>query len=227
MSIQWPVDKLTLMNSALALTGDNLVSVADDGSDEWNVCSPAYERALGLMIEDHSWNFTTVVIANLAPSATAPADDQFDTAYNFPEDCLHLIWVRLNDTPTYYSILANQIVLNAQGGPPPPTPPVTPGTVSIKYVSSTNADVVNGTPIFVVALQSFVMSGIYRGLHEDTTEADKLWQAGETYLQRAKTRHDQQKPKRALWNSRITAARRIRRPWPPTPTGWGDTGIPG
>ena len=58
-------------------------------------------------------------------------------------------------------------------------------------------------------------------------EADKMWQAGELYSQRARTRYDQQKPKRAFWNSRITAARRVRRPWPPSPVGWGGSGIPG
>lgn len=225
--LQWPVDKLTLINSALALTGDNLVAVLDDGSDEYNVCSPSYERALAFMLEDHSWTYATKVNPGLVASPTAPADDQFDTAYPLPADLLHLIWVRLNDAPTNYGILAGQLVLNAQGGPPPPSPPVTPGTVSIKYVSTDNSDVQNATPIFVLSLQSFVMSGIYRGLHEDTAEADKLWQAGEMYLQRSKTRHDQQLPKRALWNSRITAARRIRRPWPPTSPGWGGTGIPG
>ncbi len=226
MAIQWPVDKLSVVNSALALTGDNLVNVADDGSDEWNICSPGYERALAFMLEDHGWSFASKVNAALPASATAPADDQFDTAYPMPTDLLHLIWVRLNDAPTNYGILAGQLVLNAQGGPPPPNPAVTPGVVSIKYISTQNSDVQNGTPTFVLSLQSFVMSSIYRGLHEDTTEADKLWQAGELYLQRAKSRHDQQLPKRALWNSRITAARRVRRPWPPTPGGWGGSGIP-
>jgi hypothetical protein len=238
MAVQFPVDKLTLINSALALTGDNLVNVADDGSDEWNVCSPAYERALGVMIEDHGWGFATTVVPNLAPASNAPANVQWDTAYNLPEDLIHLIWVKINlDTlePTafglasscLYDIEGGQLVLNAQGGPPPPIPPQAPAQVSIKYISSTNADPVNATPLFVLALQCFVQSGIYRGLHEDTTEADKLWQAGEMYSQRARSRYDMQKPKRSMWNSRITAARRVRRPWPPSPGGWGGSGIPG
>lgn len=239
MATQWPVDKLTLISSALALTGDNLVNVADDGSDEWNVCSPTYERAFAYMLEDHAWGFATAVNPNLAPASNAPADTQYDTAYNFPGDFLHLIWVRValgtdpttnvvtGWQPTDYTILAGQLCLNAQGGPPPPNPPVTPAPVSIKYISYTQqADVASGTPAFVLALQSFVMSGIYRGLHGDTAEADKLWQAGEVYLAKARARHDQQKPKRAFWNSRISAARRVRRPWPPTPGGWDNTGAP-
>ena len=58
-----------------------------------------------------------------------------------------------------------------------------------------------------------------------------MWQAGMMMLQEARTRYDQQKPKRQFFNSRITAARRVRRPWPPTGTGnWGSgsgNGIPG
>lgn len=240
MAIQWPVDKLTLINSALSLTGDNLVNALDDGSDEYNVCSPIYERALAYMLESHGWSQSTVVNPNLPPAANAPADTQYDTAYNFPGDFLHLIWVRvaLGVDPTIgsvtswqsadYAILAGQLCINAQGGPPPPVPAVTPAPVSIKYISSTqNADIAAGTPTFVLALQSFVMSGIYRGLHEDTAEADKLWVEGERYSQVARTRHDQQKPKRSFWNSRVTAARRVRRPWPPTPGGWSGTGTPG
>ena len=239
-TMQWPVDKLTLINSALALTGNNPLSALDDGSDEYNVCSPVYERALAIMNEDHSWNWLTIVNPNLPAAPNAPTDIEFDTAYNLPEDLLHLIWVRvaLGVDPTIgtvdswqtsdYALVSGQLWLNSRGGPPPPPTPVVPAPVSIKYISSTqDADVVAGTPLYVAALQSFVMSGIYRGLHEDTAEADKLWAEGERLAQRARTRHDQQLPKRSLWNSRITAARRVRRPWPPMPGGWSGTGVPG
>lgn len=227
MAVQWPVDKLTLINRALAATGNNLCNTLEDGSDEYNVCSPAYEDALAVMLEEHGWVHATKVEPSLDPSATAPADTQFDTAYPLPNDLLHLIWVRLDDRPVIYDILAGQIVMNAQGGPPPPDPPVTPGVVSIKYVSTDNSDPQGATPLFVRALTMFVTAGIYRGLHGDGAAADKMWAAAELTSQKARTRSDQQKPKRQLWNSRITASRRIRRPWPPVPTGWGGSGIPG
>lgn len=224
--VEWPVDKISCINSALALTGDIPVGTPDDGSDEWNVASPAYERALAYMMENHGWTFATVVAA-LTPAVNAPADTQFDTAYAFPQDLCHLIWLRLDDRPTVYDILDNQIVINAQGGPPPPNPPVVPGVVTIKYVSFDNADPIRSTPTFILALQTFTMSGIYRGLHEDVGEADKMWAAAREILGEARSRSDQQKPKRSLFNSHISASRRIRRPWPPVPTGWGGTGSPG
>ncbi|WGR74343.1 MULTISPECIES: hypothetical protein [unclassified Bradyrhizobium] len=225
-AFQWPLGKLELINSALSQTGDNLVNVADDGSDEWNTCSPAYERGLAFVCEDHSWSWLTAV-RTLQPAVNAPSDDQFDTAYNLPADLVHLIWVRVNDQPTVWDLLNDQLVVNAQGGPPPPATPATPATVTVKGIFSTNSDPSFATPTAVLALQLFVMSGIYRGLHEDGSESDKMWQAGMAMLERAKSRHDMQKPKRALFNGRVTAARRIRRPWPPVPGGWSGTGTPG
>lgn len=246
MAFQFPVDKVTLINSALAVTGDNLVAAADNGSDEWTVASPAYERALGMIIEGHSWGFATLVSV-LQPSATAPPDVDWDTAYPLPSDMVHLIWAKIAQNvgvPTTYqpqlTIYSIEVVggvpclvINSRGGPPPPPTPVTPAQVTIKYVSNQGAlaDATNGTPTFILALQAFVMAGIYRGLHEDVAEASKMEAEAMQLLQMARTRYDQQKPKRRFLNSRITASRRIRRPWPPVGTGdWGGgsgSGIPG
>jgi len=234
MAYQFPLGKIDIINSALSQTGDNLVAVADDGSDEWNVCSPAYERALGYIMEGHSWGFATDVRI-LTPSPTAPTDTAWDTAYPLPADLVHLIWVRINqDTdnlnvgqPCLYDILAGQLVVNAQGGPPPPPEAVTPSFISIKGVFQTYSDPTAATPTFVLALQTFVMSGIYRGMHENASEADKMFGAARAILQEARTRYDQQKPKRSFFNSRILAARRVRRPWPPIGNdSWGGTGTP-
>ena len=227
-AFQWPVDKLGVINSALSQTGDNTVNVADDGSDEWNVCSPAYERALAYMIESHGWSQATDVRI-LQPAANVPNDDQFDTAYPLPADLIFLIWVRISDLPCIWGLLNDQLVVNAKGGTAsnPVLPGTTPAVVTIKGVFSTNSDPTFSTPTFVVALTAFVMSGIYRGLHEDVAQAERMWNSGKALLQEAMTRHDQQLPKRSMFNSRISASRRIRRPWPVTPGGWGGTGSPG
>jgi hypothetical protein len=225
-SFEWPISKLEIVNSALSQCGDNLVNVADDGSPEWNVASPGYERALAYMMEQHGWSQATDV-RTLQPAVDVPNDDQYDTAYDFPPDMVHLIWVRVSDRPTNYDILAGQLILNARGGTPQPTPPNTPQPVTIKAIFSTNSDPVFSTPTFVVALQAFVMSGIYRGLHKDVGQAERMWMAGKSLLQEAMTRQDQQKPKRAMFNSRLSTARLIRRPWPVIPPGWGGSGRPG
>lgn len=244
MSFQFPVDKLGVINSALTSTGDNIVTAADNGSDEWLICSNTYETELGYMMESHGWGYATQVKA-LQPLPTAPTDTNWDTAYQLPSDLVHLIWVKINEDTsdpvsfttarlTLYDIMGTPagpiLVINAQGGPPPPNPPQTPAQVTIKYVSNAGAlcDAQNGTPTFVKALQAFVMSGIYRGLHEDPVEADRVYQGARLLLQEARTRYDQQKPKRQFFNSRMAASRRIRRPWPPIGNdNWGGSGIPG
>lgn len=241
MAYEWPIDKLGVINSALAQTGDNQCAAADNGQDEWLVASPAYERALAYMLEQHPWYWTKTTVT-LQPAANAPTDTQWDTAYNLPADLIHVILVRIaNSVSGPYSAplwdfqmgpaggggpSGMQLVVNAKGGPPPPDPPAAPAVVTLQYLSSVNSDPTFATPTFVLALQAFIMSGIYRGLHEDLSESARLWQMGVTLLMDAKVRHDQQKPKRAMFNSRIMAARRVRRPWPPVPTGWGGTGIP-
>lgn len=217
----WPLAKLDVINDALGLTCNTLCNVEDDGSDEWTVASLAYEAAITYMIESGNWKFSTVV-AVLASTGVAPTDPLFDTAYAKPPALLHLIWVRINDAPVTYQILTNQIVMNVTAAGFSAT---NPGVVTAKYVTQPTPDQV--TPTFMMALRSFVMSGIYRGLHEDNGEAEKLWMAGEAFLRKAMSRSDQEAPKRSFFNHRITAARRIRRPWPPVADEWGGSGTPG
>lgn len=234
MPLEWPLDKLGVINSGLSQTGDLAVATANNGSDEWNTASPAYERALGYLLEQHPWYWTKTTVT-LNAAANAPADPLWDTAYDLPPDCIHVILVRLasQSTGPWLSTIWDfqmkptggiQLVINAQGGPPPPTPPQAPAVVTLQYLSLNFADPTFATPTFVLALQAMVMSGIYRGLHEDNENANRLWAFGRDLMMDAKIRHDQQKPKRAIFNSRITAVRRGRLPNVPTPPGWGGTG---
>jgi hypothetical protein len=244
----WPISKLDLINQMLLLTGNNTVATAEDGSEEWNVCSAAYEHAFEYALDNHDWKQVTNVVT-LNPTGTAPADSQFDTAYAKPPDCVHVIWVRYNqfgatggaNVPLLYQILNNQIVVNLFGQQPGVTPVAgTPvPVVTMKYVSSNPPGlVVSGQQqpstaaaqmlrTFMTALGRFVMAGIYRGLHKDRDAARATEQEAMKLLAEARTRADQEQPKRAPFNYRITASRRVRRPYPPVPTGWGGTGTPG
>ena len=230
----WPLQKFDLVNEALLACSDNVVVTANDGSDEWNAGSNAYEMAIEYMYDNHNWTAITK-IAEIHPLTTPPMDNQFDTAYAKPPDCVHLIWVRLNDMPVYYKITNNNIEVSAVGGSSivNPAPPGTlPGVITAKWVSSDQAGdqsepAQKMTRTFFAALRIFTMSGIYRTLHEDPAEARLLWKEGAVILQEARTRADQEMGKRAFFNHRISAARRIRRPWPVMPPGWGGTGQPG
>jgi hypothetical protein len=217
MTVAWPIDKLTLLNSALGITGDNQLTALADGSDEYLVVGPAYDRALAFMLETHGWVHAVRVEAGLAASATAPEDTQYNTAYAIPPECLHLIWVRRDLAPADYTIVGDEIWVRNYGNP---------GTLSIKYVTTDKSEPDLGTPTFVLALQTFVMSAIYRGLHGDKAEAATVYKEALGLLQIARTRSDQQKPRRALFNSRLMASRRVRRPWRNI-TDWGNNGSPG
>jgi hypothetical protein len=229
---EWPLDKLALINSALAQTSNNLVAASDNGSEEWEVCSPAYERSLAFIIEQHPWCWTRTM-KTLVPAANIPADPQWDTAFNLPADLVHLIYARIENRPCIYQVMKgpdgspSQLCTNAQGGPPAPIPPQVPAPVTIAYISSDTSDLQNATPTLALALEQYVIAGIYRGLHEDAAMAMQQLKFAELTLARAQTRHDQQMPKRALYNSRMLAARRLRRPWPPVPGGWYGSGTPG
>lgn len=217
----WPLDKLGLINQALALTGQNLVAAADDGSEEWTVCSAAYEAAIEYMFDQYDWKQITTV-GTLNPTGTAPTDDQFDTAYAKPPDCIHVIWVRYNDLPIVYQVLNNQIVINTGGA--------TTSTITVKYTSDNPLGVPAQAQMlrtFMTALLRFVLSGIYRGLNEDLQESRATEKEAMALVAQAAKRSDQEQPKRAPFNSRISASRRVRRPWTAVPTGWGGTGSPG
>lgn len=217
MTVAWPIDKLTLMNSALAITGDNQLTALADGSDEYAVVGPAYDRALAFMLENHGWVHAVRVESGLTASATAPVDEQYNTAYAIPPECLHLIWVRRDLVPADYTIVGDEIWVRDNGSP---------GVLSIKYVTTDQSDPDLGTPTFVLALQTFVMSAIYRGLHGDKAEAAVVHKEALAISQSARTRSDQQKPRRALFNSRLMASRRVRRPWRNV-NNWGNSGGPG
>jgi hypothetical protein len=242
-AFEFPLGKLEIINSALSQTGDNLVQNADDGSVEWQTCSPAYERGLAFVCEDHPWSWLTD-FRELQPAPNRPDDRTFHTAYNIPTDLVHLIMVRTHERlPCIWDIQNNQIYAHwdirfgfddhNHEFTPPVAPPVNPPfdphhhrPIQIKGIFSTNSDATFATPTVVVALQTFVMSAIYRGMKKDTSEANNLWKSALQILDHAKARHDMQKPKTAIFNSRYTAIRRMRKPWRQTPYGWSGTGNP-
>jgi hypothetical protein len=204
-------DKLSIIADELAQTGDFIPATADDGSDEWNTCSPAYERAVQSVTQAHNWNFETNVVT-LNRVGDSP-DDMFEDAYAKPNGALSIVWVRVNGMPANYTIINNQIVLTAAGG-----------IITCKY--TIDAGPANWPPMFADIIRLHVRAAIYRGLHEDPAQADREEGKAHLVLLQAQTRVDQDTPKRALFNGRAQSARFVRRPYIRMPPGWGGTGIP-
>jgi hypothetical protein len=208
MPIQWPVSKLDIINSALAATRNFQVAVADDGSAEWTACSPAYERAMAVMLEEYRWGFGTKVSV-LIPSPTAPADVSWDTAYPLPQDCLHVVWVKQGNNSQFSQFLTvwdiqivdnvPMLLLSLRGAA---------DVCTVRYASFDGAasDAQSASPMFVEALYEFVLSGVYRW-QNDKDEADRIWLQAKRSAQEARTRYAQQKPTRPLFKSRISASR--------------------
>jgi hypothetical protein len=139
-------DKLSIIAGELAQTGDNIPAAADNGSDEWTVCSPAYDSAVAETIEGHSWNFDTNITA----------------------------LVRQGDSPD--------------------------------------------------EVYARVRAAIFCGLHEDP-QTGLMWEKrADQFLAEARTRVDQESPKRAMFNSRARASRYTRRPFVSSPMAWTGTG---
>lgn len=189
-------DKIGVINECLLLTGQNLVSVEEDGSNEWNVCSAAYEGAVGLLLERHDWKFATD-IATLTRTGDALDTDYLD-AYAKPNGCLHLIWVRTDDYPAEWKIVGNKVLLNADGA-----------AVIAKFVKEPGPD--QWPPTFLRVLKTLIQAAIYRGLKRDEKEARSREADAELMLQDARTRTDQEDPKRALFKGTLRNKRRERR----------------
>lgn len=224
----YPLDKLGLINAALALCGDELCAVADDGSPEWNTASAAYETAIEYMLESKatSWKSATTIKV-LQPTGILPEDTWYDTAYAKPPDMIHLIWVRYADVPILYRIVHNQIYVRLFSAVPAaiPSPPPVLQALSAKYLSS-NGDITDKTRMFATALILFVRAGIYGGLHEEPTLEMQFAKAARAMVAEAAAVADQEQPKRSFFNHRITARRRVRGPWRAHPDSWGGTGGP-
>lgn len=224
----YPMSKLDLCNTALALCGDELCNVADDGSPEWTTASAAYEMAIEWMLEAKasSWKFASTVQV-LQPTGALPQDTWFDTAYARPPDMVHLLWVRYGDLPIPYRIVNNQIYIRVLAGVPAtiPNPPPVLLPLTAKFLSS-NAGVTQTTRMFMTALVTFVRAGIYGGLHEEPSLEAQWAKAARTLTDEAAAVSAQEEGKRAVINHRITARRRIRGPWRANTDQWGGTGGP-
>jgi hypothetical protein len=190
-------DKLSLINQCLLLKGQNTVAAEDDGSPEWNVASAAYELWLPALLEDGEYKFSTEIV-ELSRVGDSP-DAHYDDAYAIPGTCRHLISVKIEDVPQEYRIVGNQVLLSCEAS----------DEVMAKIVIE--PDSTEFSSIFVAALSEFVNSGIESGLKKDQSMADRHIAKGDALAQRAKTRGDQQEPKKSFFKTRHRTARMVRR----------------
>lgn len=189
-------DKLSLINSALKRTSNNPVDFEGDDSPEWLVMDDAYETELPLLIERRDWGFasTMAALVRVGPSY----DPRFADAFAKPVGCLHLKSVTVNDVPAIYDIIDNKVQCSAGAYVP-----------VARFIRVPSAD--QWPPTFLETLRLKLMAHAYRGLNEDTGEAERTDAKAEAMLSEAATRTGQEKLPKAMVNSKLRAARRIRR----------------
>lgn len=185
--------KLEIINTCLLFTGNAIVNVEEDGSDEWMVGSAAYEAAVSYLLASHDWKFETQ-IATLNRIGDSD-DDNYEDIYRKPQNCLGLVWVKQSDQSVDWKIIGNNIYTTRGSGSAP----------TAKYVLRGDPSAWN--EMFIQAVRALTMAGIYSGLNEDVSSANGQERKAQDYLAQARTRTDREDKPRPVYRSRILARR--------------------
>lgn len=212
----YAVDKLSIINDALIATG-NLPVAVDDGSDEWIAGSSYYERCLPLVLARHDWKFATDIKA--LTRAGASAYPGFVDMYEMPADCLWLrdCWdKRDGDQAARFS--ADRRGQSREGVPLPPFDYriigglihcTAPDGVFAFYIQNPRAT--DAFPVgFTEVLRLEIEALLARGFNEDATSAPALKALAMKELSEARSRDDQQEPRKVIFRSHLLDARRRR-----------------
>lgn len=209
-------DKLNLINQALTNTANNNVNVADDNSDEWRIASSAYDEWVPSLLYSHDWKFATQFSASLSRIGDSIYPG-FSDVYEKPGDCLYLQNV-------YRTDLAQLVIPSLAYGMPeedtrPPDLEYRLVQDQIHCVAPNGATAIY-TPFpvgsqpwsigFLASLRLYVETACLRGLNEDYAEAANREKRADAVLALAKSRNDQEEPRRVLFRSTVLERRRRR-----------------
>lgn len=206
------MDKLTIINRALFDSGNNILNVLDDGTDEAIGASVAFGRAVEDLISRHGWPFATkTAILQQVSTVDAPSQ-RFSFGYGLPAEALHLRGVFVNwpgaDSvlrpypERHYEVMGGIVYLGRSDTQ------VVPGSVAAEYIWAPPDAAWH--PQAAEILTIMVTAGCLRGLNEDFVAAAGMDQKAEIRLGEARSRVDQQNPARNIYHSRIRSARHRR-----------------
>lgn len=212
-------DKLTVINRALARTGNNPVQTPDDGSDEWRIASLSFDDWAEQLYYNAEFRFTSQIVSITTRVGDSPFPG-FQDIYDKPADCLWLANAcRLEEAQQVLPQLATGMpdqdtrfpdfeyrLVNDQ------IHCVAPTGLLLRYVRFPRA----GDPWskgFQSALELYVQADILRGLNEDFSEAEKRQARADEAIKFATSRDQNQEPRRVMLRSSALERRRTR--------GWG------
>lgn len=193
------MDKLTVINNALAATGNMRVNILYHPSDEYQVADLAFDRAIKTLVARHSWPFaTTVEELERAPDADNKSRNYRTSAFRIPASAFHVKEIFWHEWPlTDYEILDQLVCCDKTEG------------VYAKIVRQDEDS--KWHPMAEEVLTLMVEAGCLRGLNEDSREALNVDRKAEGLLMEVRAHVDQQNPARNIYKSSIAAARRTRR----------------
>lgn len=186
------MSRLSIINDALILTGNEPVTIEFDGSDDWTTAEVGFRHATRLLFALHDWNFatTTVALGHLTESPTPKYTD----GWAFPSGCLHLKAVFIDDV-----LLTDYEVVN--------------GSVCCNYDTGIEATYIREPPEpwpneFETVCSWYTEAACRSGLNEEFDAALQQQRRADKLLQDIRTRSDQQAPGRAAFASRVVSRRR-------------------
>lgn len=199
-------DRLSIINDALVNTSNNRVQAEFEDSDEWDVGKTGYDRFLPILLEEHAWPFATTTEALVKlpdednPSAKfSPALGGF--AYSMPGAALWLATVTRNGEGIEYEIIDDKICCAFDNA-----------AVALVAKFTRVPPVDRMSNLFWEVLRCLVESALLRGMNEDYAAADRREAYAWEMLSNARSRGDQQMPRRSHLRSRALARRRGYRP---------------
>lgn len=193
------MDKLTIINNALRATGNNIVNVINDPSDEYQIANGAFERSLRALTARHTWPFASTIEELVrVPDEQNKSRRYRENAFRLPINTLHVKEVFLDTVPlTDYEIIGDVLSCRFSSG------------VFARVVVQTSEEKLH--PMAEEVLTLYVEAGCLRGLNEDFGEARVREQRAELLLEETRSHVDQQNPARNVYKSKIALARRSRR----------------
>lgn len=194
------MDKLTILNRALVATGNRTITL-NDGSDEWQVVEPAFDRAIDDLISQHRWPFAR----KSAALVMVPGNQsrRFPYAFRLPDDLLHLRRVFYGAAPTGvlavddYQVLGRTLATTFNSG------------VSIEYIAPPPDE--EWHPQATEVLTLLMEAACLRGLNEDFNEAARVDQKVEYKLAHVRSLVSSEDPAATISRGRATEARGRRR----------------
>lgn len=216
MTAPFAVDKLTIINDCLIATGNQPVSVIEDGSDEWTAGSNFYDRMLPVILAKHDWKFA-LALAEMERTGSSNYPGYQDM-YALPADCL-LLRQACDDRDIALIQPIDARVISQDGINLPAMDYriigsnvhcIAPAGATALYVQNQVVE----TPFivgFVEALRLSIEALLYRGLNEDVQAAAGAVALAKEALVDAREQDSGQEPRRILFRSPMLEKRRRRR----------------